>query len=178
MKKPYIYTFSGKRVHAFEPKTSEVGIIDIAHALAYKCRFAGHTSAFWSVADHSYITSLIVPPALALEALLHDASEAYLVDLPRPIKQHLRSQGITVFDALENGIQNVIAKKYSFNWPVHDKVMEADNVMLKTEIRDFMKPGNYLVNLSKVEALHFTLVPCTSREKSKERFLRRFYEFR
>jgi uncharacterized protein len=80
-------TYTGKIVHLPEPLEDEIDILDIAHALSQMCRFTGHTSFFYSVGYHSILASEFVEPAhLALEALLHDAHEAYIADLPRPIK--------------------------------------------------------------------------------------------
>jgi hypothetical protein len=68
-----------------------VSIRDIAHALSLLCRFSGHTQMFYSVAEHSLLMSqyFYYDRALAFEALLHDASEAYCCDVIRPLKNHL-----------------------------------------------------------------------------------------
>jgi len=83
---PWIQTFTGRRFHPLSPQTTDIVIEDIAHALSMICRYAGHTRKFYSVAEHSVIVSLHVPPEYAREALLHDASEAYIGDVSRPIK--------------------------------------------------------------------------------------------
>src|ERR1019366_9954250 len=81
-----IRTYSGVRFKPLDPDPA-VGISDIAHALANQCRFGGHSSAFYSVAQHSVRVSEICAAEDALWGLLHDASEAYLVDVPAPLKQ-------------------------------------------------------------------------------------------
>src|ERR1039457_118422 len=83
----FIGTFSGLRFWPLDPNPEKILIDDIAHALAHQCRFGGHASRFYSVAEHSVHVSRLCPPEDALWGLLHDASEAYLVDLPRPLKQ-------------------------------------------------------------------------------------------
>lgn len=85
---PWIQTFTGRRFHPLSPMPDDIVIDDIAHALAMICRYAGHTSTFYSVAEHSVIVSLHVPAEYAREALLHDASEAYIGDVSRPLKHH------------------------------------------------------------------------------------------
>lgn len=85
----WILTFSGERFYPFSPAPEEVKTKDIAHALANICRFNGHTRGFYSVAAHSVHVSRLVPPEFALEALLHDAAEAYVGDMVRPLKRGL-----------------------------------------------------------------------------------------
>lgn len=82
----WIQTYTGRQFWPLDPKPEEVCIEDIAHALSQQCRYAGHTIRFYSVAQHSVEIALRVPRAAALWGLLHDAAEAYLVDLPRPVK--------------------------------------------------------------------------------------------
>jgi len=83
----WIQTFGGRAFWPLDPRPEDVAIGDIAHALAHLCRYGGHTRRFYSVAEHSVLMARAVSPKHRLWALLHDASEAYLVDLPRPIKR-------------------------------------------------------------------------------------------
>jgi hypothetical protein len=85
----WIQTWSGQAFWPVDPHAEDVLIEDIAHALSHLCRYSGHCLQFYSVAEHSVLLSRAVPPEDALWALLHDASEAYLVDVPRPIKPYL-----------------------------------------------------------------------------------------
>jgi len=83
-----IRTFTGKYVNVFEPTLEMICIEDIAHALSMQCRFGGHLPYFYSVAQHSINCSFLVDtPCLKLEVLMHDASEAYLLGIPSPIKK-------------------------------------------------------------------------------------------
>lgn len=96
MNYPYIETFTNKQYYFLDPKPEQVCIEDIAQALSMNCRYSGHVKEFYSVAEHSCIISDMVldltgNSQLALDALLHDASEAYLTDIPRPIKQHIKN---------------------------------------------------------------------------------------
>lgn len=86
---PTICTALGYEFNPFRPEPDRIAITDIAHALAATNRFGGHTSVPYSVAQHSWDVSLRCSPAEAAYGLLHDAAEAYLGDIPTPIKQHL-----------------------------------------------------------------------------------------
>ena len=79
-------TYSGRRFWPLEPRPQDVDIEDIAHAMSMKCRFTGHAEGFISVAEHSVNVARFLPPKLRLHGLLHDAAEAYLPDIARPIK--------------------------------------------------------------------------------------------
>ena len=83
----YFLTYTGKHVHSLSPHPEEIDIDDVAHSLSQMCRFLGHTDGFYSVGQHSVLVSELVPAQDALWGLLHDASEAYLCDLPAPIKR-------------------------------------------------------------------------------------------
>ncbi|MFZ5650132.1 MAG: phosphohydrolase [Bacillota bacterium] len=90
----WIETYTGKKFYPLDPRPEDVCIEDIAHSLAMQCRFNGHTRVFYSVAEHSVLMArelalLGYGKTVQLYGLLHDAAEAYLCDLPRPIKQEL-----------------------------------------------------------------------------------------
>jgi len=81
----WILTYTGRRFWPLDPHPDDIDLVDIAHALSNLCRFTGHTSEFYSVAQHSYLVSVLCDK-YPLYGLLHDASEAYLLDLATPIK--------------------------------------------------------------------------------------------
>jgi len=127
--KDCIRTFSGIYMNVFEPTKEMICIEDIAHALSMQCRFGGHLPNFYSVGRHSLNCSyLIDKPELKLSALLHDASEAYLLDIPRPIKQRLDN-----YKGIENRLMYEIANKFGFAWPMPTKVKNIDETMLQLE---------------------------------------------
>lgn len=130
----WIQTNSGRVFDLLRPHSDAVDIEDIAHALSNVARFTGHTDVFYSVAQHSVIVSLIVPPAHALSALLHDATEAYLGDVSRPLKALLPD-----YRVIEKRVWQVIAKKFGLPAVLHPTVKHADQVALMTERRDLLK---------------------------------------
>ena len=89
----WIETFTGRMVTPMVPDPATLSIIDIAYALANKCRYSGHTAMFYSVAEHSVIMTQFALNRGDREgarwALLHDAVEAYIPDVPRPLKPFL-----------------------------------------------------------------------------------------
>jgi hypothetical protein len=124
-----IRTHSGQYVNVFNPDPDTILIEDIAHSLAHQCRWGGHISRFYSVAQHSlYCSYWIMDPKLKLAALMHDASEAYLLDIPRPIKKKLYD-----YTHIEHGLMYVIAEKFGFKWPMDKAVKEVDEEMLHLE---------------------------------------------
>lgn len=123
-----IRTFTGRYVDPFDPKPDDIVIEDIAHALSNLCRFGGHTKRFYSVAEHSVLCAMLVPGEHKLAALLHDASEAYLVDIPTPIKNRLPG-----YVKAEDRLMKVIADKFGFQYPFSAEVKEADRGALALE---------------------------------------------
>ncbi len=131
----WMWTYSGKQVWPDRPDPEDICIEDIAHALSMQCRYNGHVSHFYSVAEHSVLVSLMVPPELAIEALLHDATEAYCGDLIRPIKMQLPE-----FKRLEGWIDAAIRLRFRLPPTEHPLVKQADNDILHTEYRWLMRP--------------------------------------
>lgn len=126
-------TYTGRHFDLADPQPDQIHTNDIAHALANECRFAGHTRYFYSVAQHSVLASQIVGPEHALEALLHDASEAYLKDIPRPLKQLLPD-----YRAIEQRVERAIRARFGLPEEQSAEVTQADRIMLATERRDLM----------------------------------------
>lgn len=124
-----IQTYTGKMFNVFEPDMNIICIEDIAHALSNICRFGGHTRKFYSVAEHSTRVALEMNSRqLQLTALLHDAAEAYLGDIPRPIKKYLPG-----YEMMERRVMEAIARKFKTQYPLPKAVKEADNFLLETE---------------------------------------------
>lgn len=165
-----IVTYSGAVINPLAPDADSINIEDIAHALANICRFTGHTRTFYSVAEHSVRCSEIVIPKLRLTALLHDASEAYLSDVSRPIKQD--PEFGTFYRTFEQQLERVIADKYGLEFPYPLDIKFADDVLLRSEQRDLMP------NLLRVPGdayLDYTIEPWLPAE-AESRFLARYRE--
>lgn len=135
----WIQTFTGRQFWPLDPEPEDFAVEDIAHALSLICRFGGHTNFHYSVAQHSLLVSKLCPPDYALEGLLHDAAEAYLADVPRPIKHDLGGLMASYLQA-EKQIERALADRFRLTYPWPDIVKYADNVALATEKRDVMKP--------------------------------------
>ena len=133
----WIQTYTGRRFYPLHPRAEDVSILDIAHALSLKTRFSGHCSTFYSVAEHSILVAKQVPKELQLHALLHDAAEAYLPDVARPIKHRLMVAKDTMhwFREVEERVLYTIAEAFHISsTPFFDsRIKEADNLLLSTE---------------------------------------------
>ena len=131
----YVLTYTGKRFYPTFPESLEVDIVDIAHALSNVCRYNGHLKSFLSVAQHSCYVARYVEENynkhLALAALLHDASEAYLPDMPSPIKDTLPD-----FRKLEARLHKHIFNAFNLDWPYAKIIKEVDKVIRQDEMRD------------------------------------------
>lgn len=123
-----IRTHTGKFMNVFQPTPDMIDIEDIAHALAHIPRFGGHLHRFYSVAQHSLHCAEGADKGHELAALLHDASEAYLGDIPTPIKNHLYD-----YKRIEDGLMKVIAEKFGFEYPLSSEVKRVDKAMLNEE---------------------------------------------
>lgn len=124
----WVQTYLGVLYYPLDPRAEEVEIVDIAQALSKQCRFGGHCKEFYSVAEHCVHVSQIVPPEFALWGLLHDASEAYIVDVPRPLKKNLEG-----YIEIERRNMAAICKKFGLSYDMPDEVRVADDAMLLAE---------------------------------------------
>ncbi len=149
----WIRTYTGRRFNPFRLSEADYHVSDISHALSNLCRYNGHCSTFYSVAQHSvYVMDFVKERGfdqdVQLAALLHDASEAYLSDLPRPLKQHSR---FYFYQEIEEEVQSAIYKKYlgekyEFTEDVHDAIKFADMAVLAAEARDLMgNPSDWVL---------------------------------
>ncbi|HCT9442854.1 TPA: HD family hydrolase [Proteus mirabilis] len=167
----YIATATNKHFYYLDVRIEDIDIQDIATGLANECRFNGQIDNFYSVAQHSVYTSYLVAPEFALEALLHDASEAYVKDLPSPLKKLLPE-----YKLIELRVEKIIRKKFGLPENMSDEVHFADLMMLATEKRDLDidADSNWLM-LEGIPASDFAVNPLTPRQ-AKSLFLRRFNE--
>lgn len=136
----YMRTFTGKFVDplnlCFNP--DNIDIYDIAHALSNICRFGGHCPIFYSVAQHCVLCSHMASSKNKLEALMHDASEAYLTDVPTPIKHRL-----TNYYEIEDRAMKVISEKFNFRFPFSEEIKNIDKVVLNLEFSNLFDSPNF-----------------------------------
>lgn len=116
-----LVTFTGKEFDVNNPTPRMVNIADIAQSLSNMCRFNGHIREFYSVAEHCFHASYVVSPEFALEALLHDAAEAYISDVTEPVKN-----AIPRFRDLEQNIIRIVCRRFFCEYPLPEEVVVAD----------------------------------------------------
>lgn len=121
MRSSVMQSYTGKLIDLANFTPEDVRLPDIAHALSQINRYTGHTIRPLSVAEHSVTVSMLCPEEHALWGLMHDASEAYLGDVSRPLKSLLPD-----YRLLEQGVQRIIAQAFRLPWPIPPDVHHAD----------------------------------------------------
>lgn len=128
-------TYTGRKFYPQDPRPEDIDIKDIARALSLTNRFGGHTQFAYSVAQHSILVASKASPANALRALMHDATEAYLGDIPRPIKRAPQMAG---YAEMEAAVERAICARFDLPCPlVNDEIDSLDHRILVDE-RDFL----------------------------------------
>lgn len=170
--KPQILTVSGNYFDFEHPEKSTYTIEDIGHSTANYCRFTGHVSKFYSVAEHSTRGSYEIEPEFALDFLLHDSAEGFTGDVSTPLKMMIKD----LYGPIEERVERAIFKKFKRPFPMHPKIKEMDLIMLCTEKRDLLPAsGPQWEILDGVQPLKKIIKPWGP-EKAKRKFLERFYE--
>lgn len=169
---PDIMTAGGRLFEFLDPKPEQIDLDDIAHGLAMTCRFAGHCQSFYSVAQHSWLVSRWCDPEVAQHGLLHDAAEAYLVDMPRPIKRVLPE-----YRALEDHVQRIIYQRFGLAPETPADVKRVDARLLATEGRDICPQGWEFYKLPD-PPFRISIGRCWGWEEAKDRFLERANDLR
>jgi len=180
MKPGFIQTYSGKLFYPLDPDPELIVVDDIAHGLANQCRFAGQAvRRYYSVAEHSYHVSRICLEEDALWGLLHDAAEAYLGDLPRPLK-HASTLGPS-YRRAEAKLMRAICERFDLPAREPKSVDTADAAMLLAEQRDLVgEPAcgwdEWLHGAPRVEPAAINVSSSLGPAESESVYLRRFYE--
>lgn len=134
-----IETISGAMFDYTKP---EVNVVDVAHGLAYICRFGGHVRRFYSVAEHSILVARMVEalnPDLAVAALWHDAHEAYIGDLPSPLKKIVGDEYKIIAARIDEAVSSLAG--VTVEELHHPIVKAADNLAVAYEASQ-LKGGN------------------------------------
>jgi hypothetical protein len=162
-------TYTGRAFDLLHPSAGDVCIEDIAHSLAYQCRFNGHTKRFYSVAEHCIHISRFVPAEVAAWGLLHDADEAYVSDVPLPLKQFLSE-----FKTIENRVARVIAERFGLTWPMPAVIKSFDTRILMDERHHLLAvpPRPWANELEPLGIVNMGMMP----QWAEQAFLERFYE--
>lgn len=174
----FIQTYTGRRVGLLDPDPADITIEDISYSLARLCRFGGHCRSFYSVAQHSVLVSTILEDRplredyndwdLLMQGLLHDASEAYVMDLPSPIKQLLPK-----YKEIELGIEEAIWIKFGLNARSH-LIKQADNIALATETKQLMVNTMDWSIMRGITPDHRKIVPLSPVDAETD-FVKQFY---
>jgi len=169
---PHILTVSGNYFNFEFPEQSTYTIEDIGHATANFCRFTGHVTSFYSVAEHCTRGSYEIAPEHALAFLLHDAAEGFTGDVSTPLKMMIKP----LYGPIEERVERAILTKFGLSYPLHPDIKKMDLIMLASEKRDLMPAsGGEWDMLKGVKPLGKIIKPW-SPKKAKRMFLERFYE--
>lgn len=168
-----IQTYTGRYIDIFSPKEEDIDIHDIARGLAMKPRWSGHINYFFSIAQHSILVSSIVPKEHQKWALLHDAAESYIADVPRPIKKRL-----PLYKQAEKKLLKTIMARFGLGPNMPTVVKKADDIVLVNEAKALMDEDGPLLqrladNYGEVPTI--SLGTMMSWREAEAAFLNRFY---
>lgn len=165
-------TFTGRRYYPMAPRAEDIHTADIAHALSMLCRYGGHVTEFYSVAEHCVLMSRAVEQSNgkreALYALLHDATEAYVVDVPRPVKRYLPD-----YNVIEERVWAAIVEKFDLpTATLPDSVFKADTRILVNEVGRLFPRAENWPSLAGLEPLPIYVAGWSPARAEREYLLR------
>lgn len=171
IKGPTILLQSGHYFDLENPEGSKFDIVDIAHALSHICRYTGHCRTFYSVAQHSVLVSRVVPKEHAFAGLMHDAAEAFVGDVAKPLKVLLPD-----YARIEERVERAVFARFGLPPELPDCVKQADRILLRTEQRDLMEAdGDQWEFTGDVSPLPDKIIPLMP-GPARRMFLERFFE--
>ena len=180
----WIQTYTGGQVWPLLAK-GDINMQDIVHALANICRFGGHTRQFYSVAQHSVLASMFIDQKHSAWGLMHDAAEAYIGDLVRPIKSHMvcccgkGPMGVTwqSVQQIEMDLLQRIAETFKLPWPAPwDAIEKVDLRLLETERQLLLNPCRVAWRASGAQPIEDLGLLPLSPAAARSAFIRRAYE--
>lgn len=129
----WMLSLKGNQLWPLDLQPADIDIEEIAHSISNICRFGGHCRTFYSVAQHSVLVSECVSAPNKRVALLHDATEAYIGDMVRPLKVCLPE-----FAEIELGVWRAVASSFDLPEYLPEEVELADARVLLAEKRDLL----------------------------------------
>lgn len=168
-------TYSGRRMSILNPQPEDIYIEDIAAAISKQCRFNGHCKSFYSVGQHCIYGSELAfkyyDREVAKEFLLHDATEAFVGDLVRPVKVHLPE-----FETIEQRFWKAIATRFNLPLLMSEECKYIDDVMVTWEKRDLLPNSEDWPKLPDISHLNLPTLNCLSWEHVEWAYLKRYKE--
>lgn len=163
----WMQTYTGRQFYPLDPRPEDVDVTDIAHALSMQCRYNGHVRKFYSVAEHCVLISGLVDPEHAFWALLHDATEAYVGDMVRPLKLHMPQ-----YRDVEDRVMLAIAERFGLDPQMPAEVKAADSRILLDERAALMgdPAGDWQVDGEPFGVRIEAWPPASAREEYLHRF--------
>ncbi len=158
-----IRTYTGRLYDVLYPRPQDICIEDIAHHLSMTCRYQGAVHRFYSVAEHSVLVSYMVPKKYAFYGLMHDAQEAYVGDMPTPLKRNMPE-----FQEIEDRNWKAVAIEFVLPIALPFEVKAADSAIVKYE--------RYALGLSKEEATGDVFIAGLNPTEAEALFLKRYNE--
>lgn len=168
-----ITMFSGAHVDPLDLKPEDVNIIDIAHHLSNQCRWSGATKHHYSVAQHAWHCSFLVPKEQAYDALHHDDPETWLQDMAKPLKNHVKLG--QAYRGAERRIERIVGPVLGVRFPVSAEVKEADLLMLCAEADQLVHGRKHWTYYHDLPAADVKIEKWTP-EKAERRWITRHLE--
>lgn len=176
MAEDFIPTSSGSKIYYTEPEADQIELEDLAHGLAMNPRFGGQTTEFYSVAKHSILVSKELEKQgfgaeIQLYGLLHDAAEAFVGDVPAPLKKELKN-----FREIEHSIMDAIWEAVDIQPPSDEdwkKIKDADRVLLNYEASEIVSRDGWAEEVDRDYNLE-----SNSWREDKKKFMEKFGELK
>jgi hypothetical protein len=137
---PWLGLNNGKKCYPLGPRPEDFTVPMIAHALSNLCRYNGQTSHFWSVAAHSLevaaeVYAITKDKKVSLDALMHDAGECVLCDIPKPLKPLIPN-----YKLWEDAVDLALAERFDLSYPMDPIISVTDSNMVLVEVWNFFPP--------------------------------------
>lgn len=172
----FMTTYSKIKFTPLEPNKEDIVIDDIAHALSFMSRANGHFSEFYSVGHHCILCceealARGYSNKVALACLLHDASEAYIADIIRPVKKNLEK-----YLEIEDKLQEIIYEKYidgKLNDDERNQIKSVDDTLLYYEFIHYM---DMELQVNKSELVSKPIFETVEFSKVRDKYKELFYQ--